>query len=156
MRGFRSYDTLPGEGGCTGCGLTRPLLRGWSLPKSTLPKVKTCQVLWAGVNRYASRPPAKKSQPSQRMFFGPVLAGSSPSPHPTLSSHQPGRRAGFQEGVTFFLSSFLLAGAGQGLCSPEQSPGPGLPGPPATAPSPGRGDLLPRDRKGTSHSKRRL
>jgi hypothetical protein len=30
-------------------------------------------------------------------FFGPVLAGSSPSPHPTLSSRQPGRRAGFLE-----------------------------------------------------------
>ncbi|MFZ2471367.1 MAG: hypothetical protein WAW52_05420 [Methanothrix sp.] len=30
--------------------------------------------------------PANKSQPLQRMVFGPVLAGSSPSPHPTLSS----------------------------------------------------------------------
>jgi hypothetical protein len=68
-----------------------------NLPKSTLPRVKNCQVLLAGVNRYPSRPPAKKSQPSQRMVFGPVLAGSSPSPHLTLSSRQPGRRAGFLE-----------------------------------------------------------
>jgi hypothetical protein len=35
----------------------------FNLPKSTLPKVKNCQVLSAGVKRYASRQPAKKSQP---------------------------------------------------------------------------------------------
>jgi len=90
-----------------------------NLPKSTLPRVKNCQVLLAGVNRYASRPPAKKSQPSQRMVFGPVLAGSSPSPHLTPSSRQPGWRASFQEGVTFFFFFSLLAGAGQSLCGPE-------------------------------------
>jgi len=81
-----------------------------SVPKSTCPKSKNCQVLWAGVNRYALSQPAKKSQPSQRMVLGPVLAGSSPSWHLTLSSRQPGRRAGFQRKATFFpspLSSWL-------------------------------------------------
>jgi len=48
-----------------------------NVPKSTLPKVKNCQVLWAGVNRYASRPPAKKSQPSQRDVLGKFLPGNS-------------------------------------------------------------------------------
>jgi len=53
------------------------------------------------------------------MVFGPVLAGSSPSPHLTPSSRQPGWRASFQEGVTFFFFFSLLAGAGQSLCGPE-------------------------------------
>ncbi len=73
-------------------GLQQYLSLKHGVPKSTLPKVKNCQVLWAGVNRYPSRPPAKQSQPSQRMVFGPVW--QVPPPPRTLPSLP--RRAGAQ------------------------------------------------------------
>jgi hypothetical protein len=47
-----------------------------NLPKSTLPKVKTCPEDWAGVNRDAAKLPAKKSQPSQRDVSGKFLPGN--------------------------------------------------------------------------------
>ena len=47
-----------------------------NLPKSTLPKVKTCPEDWAGVNRNAPTLPAKKSQPSQRDVSGKFLPGN--------------------------------------------------------------------------------
>jgi hypothetical protein len=47
-----------------------------NLPKSTLPKVKTCPEDWAGVNRNASTLPAQKSQPSQRDVSGKFLPGN--------------------------------------------------------------------------------
>lgn len=48
-----------------------------NLPKSTLPKVKTCPEDWAGVNRDSQTLPAKNSQPSQRDDSGRFLAGNS-------------------------------------------------------------------------------
>jgi hypothetical protein len=47
-----------------------------NLPKSTLPKVKSCPEDLAGVNRNASTLPAKKSQPSQRDVSGKFLPGN--------------------------------------------------------------------------------
>jgi len=47
-----------------------------NLPKSTLPKVKTCPEDWAGVNRNAPTLPAQKSQPSQRDVSGKFLPGN--------------------------------------------------------------------------------
>ena len=47
-----------------------------NLPKSTLPKVKSCPEDWAGVNRDAPKLPAKKSQPSQRDVSGKFLPGN--------------------------------------------------------------------------------
>lgn len=47
-----------------------------NLPKSTLPRVKTCQEDLAGVNRDAAKLPAKKSQPSQRDVSGKFLPGN--------------------------------------------------------------------------------
>ena len=48
-----------------------------NLPKSTLPKVKTCPDDLAGVNRDAQTLPAQNSQPSQRDNSGRFLAGNS-------------------------------------------------------------------------------
>jgi len=48
-----------------------------NLPKSTLPKVKSCPEDWAGVNRDAAKLPARKSQPSQRDVLGKFLPGNS-------------------------------------------------------------------------------
>ena len=48
-----------------------------NLPKSTLPKVKSCPEDLAGVNRDAAKPPARKSQPSQRDVFGKFQPGNS-------------------------------------------------------------------------------
>ena len=47
------------------------------VPKSTLPKAKTCQEDLAGANRDATTLPARNSQPSQRDDFGKFLAGNS-------------------------------------------------------------------------------
>ena len=48
-----------------------------NLPKSTLPKAKSCPEDWAGVKRDVAKLPAQKSQPSQRDVFGKFQPGNS-------------------------------------------------------------------------------
>ncbi len=48
-----------------------------NLPKSALPKVKSCPDDWAGLNRDAPKLSARNSQPSQRDDLGKFLPGNS-------------------------------------------------------------------------------